>query len=482
MEVSPRDFKFRTIIDWFTWDLLLILYESLTQDDLDSEHVKLRILMTLSDVADSKPSSDTSPAVTLSRTNRHSYVTELLFRDYSKPRDQLWHRFNLPATDHRPAHTIQIHDEAITFLSSVLERRLTLAQNLKDKPTNLHQLFTALASHSRLHTDWNSVRVIREHDVQANNIEHNYFSQCAQQLELLIKQLGNNYSDISKRRREQYGPLWLIVNDCQTELPEEFSLFAVLDALPLALEPEFCIDQNVQKLLNRSVDALNERYKLLRSVGLTPQTWLERDYPSIAVLRDLKQLRTDSEAVLRCGQNNSLVSAYRHVFNEKLKSRQGKKFAGCNNFEAFAQTDFGQTLLKYSTLSLDQPIQDSGEPCTLSDVIPGTEFEDDLLHATFEQFDNDLDWVNYLINTRPELFDDVMRVFFQETIVLDQSLEGQTNDLPVLKNSHFKQLIRRHPLYQSLTGEQLVDRLMEQAQHIIEQGMRLADTEQLHVG
>ncbi len=176
MEIFPRGFKLRTIIDRFTWDLLLILRESLIADSFDPEHLKLQILMTLSDVLEKTVEIDSGSTNQSQRKSyRSSYVKHLLFRDFSTPKDLIWYSFDLPATKISPAQTIRIHDEAITYLSSVLERRLTLAQNLKEKPTNLHLLFTRFAIHSSRHPDWKSAQAIRHRDYQATNEDRLYY-------------------------------------------------------------------------------------------------------------------------------------------------------------------------------------------------------------------------------------------------------------------------------------------------------------------
>ena len=101
MEASLRGFKFRTIIDRFAWDLLLILRDSLVADSFDSDQAKLRILMTLSDVAEDGGEGDFQTNNTPSRpkSRRNSYVNNLLFRDFSAAKDTVWHSFYLPSTD-----------------------------------------------------------------------------------------------------------------------------------------------------------------------------------------------------------------------------------------------------------------------------------------------------------------------------------------------------------------------------------------------
>ncbi len=416
MDSNPRGFKFRTIIDNFAWDILRILREILVEKSFDTDHLKLRMLMTLSDVSDKRNKKGAEFKDRLpTKSHSHSYVKKLLFRDFSATKDTLWHTFHLPATEGDPACTINIHDEAITYLSSVLERRLTLAQNLKDKPTNTHALLEIWSQHSALHADWKSAHAHRQSNVQSENEDRSYFHDTAQKLAEQRSSLGLEYSEISHRRREQYGPIWLIVSDCRAEVPEELSLFNVLGALPLPLGSGFANEKTVQKSLVRVLDSLNERYKLLRSAGLPPYIWLDRTHPPIAVLRESKRLRTDADGYIKTGEAVDILSAYRKAFEARLKNENRKKLVGCTNFDEFAQTEFGMTMLKYFALSLEQSAAaGSDEELSLYDAIPGSDIDEDLSQSVFAKFDNDFDWVQYLIDTRPELFDDVMIVFFRK--------------------------------------------------------------------
>ncbi len=477
METIPRGFKLRTVIDRFAWDLLLILRETFIADSFDSEHVKLQILMTLSDVMEKTRKTDSEITfATQQKTYRSSYVKNLLFRDFSATKDSIWHTFHLPATNLNHAQTIRIHDEAITYLSSVLERRLTLAQNLKEKPTSLHLLFTCFSKHSSLHSDWSSAEAFRHQDCHPTHTDRSYFSASAKKLADHCSQLGINYGEISHRRREQYGSLWLRVGDCKTELPEELSLFNVFNVLPLALNAEFFNDSLLQKSLIRVLDSLNERYKSLRSAGLSPQIWLERSEPSIAVLRDLKQLRTEADAYLKSGHADTLNIAFRMAFNEKRVSEEKKKVAGCHSFDEFSQTEYGQTMLKYSALSLDQSNSNgSEEELSLYDAIPGSDFEENMMQSIFAKFDDDFDWVQYLIDSRPELFDEVTTMFFQQVIAMDYPVDGELDDQPLLKNQKFKDLINANPYYKNLNTDNLAEQLILKANKIIDQGICLSE-------
>lgn len=473
MQLNPRGFKFKTILDSFTWDLLLILNETLIADTVDMDTLKLRILMTLSDVQEqeSEPQSSSSH-----KPRRPSYVKNLLFRDFSAPKDTLWHSFHLPASGDIPACNIKLHDEAINYLTHVLERRLTLAQNLKEKPTNAHNLFVNFAHHSACHTDWQTAKVQRHRDNQSMQEEVPYFHDSTQRLIELRNRLGSDFGDISQRRREQYGPIWLVVKDCKAEMPEELSLFDNISALPLALNPEFMHDPELQKSLVRVLDSLNERYKLLRSTGLKPNKWLERTQPSISVLRELKRLRTEANVILKTGAVPTILSAYRLAFDQTLISEQRKKLAGCTHFEQFTQNEYGMDMLNYSALSLDQGSQaQADEELSLYEAIPGTDFEEEWLESLFSQFDQTQDWVQYLIKTRPELFDEVMTIFFCEVIGSNPAQEPISDKHSLLKDRPFRKLLQTHPHFQRVDESEWAEQLVERAANIIEKGIQLCE-------
>lgn len=471
VESHPRGFKIRTIIDCLAWDLLLILSDTLTQDSVDSDRLKLRILMTLSDVPDRK--QEVAQGVK-PRSFINSFVNKLLFRDYSVSTESVWHRFDLPETDESCARTVKIHDEAITYLFGVLERRLTLAQNLKDQPTNMHLLFECFSRFSQSHPIWNSVQIIRTIADTPPQQDTAYFRGCAQRLAEKRQILGTNFSEISQRRRKQYGPIWLVVGDCAAEIPEELSLFDVIDALPLSLKPEFLDEAKLQKCFIRVLDSLNERYKLLRSCGLKPQIWLGRNSPSIAVLRELKQLRTEAEKYLKTGKVTNMSLAYRQIFDNKLTLENHKKYAGSTTFDEFTRTEHGMAVLHYSTISLDQStLNGSGnEELSLYDAIADSDFDEDAIGTTLSKFNDDFEWLQYLIDSRPELFDEVMIVFFHQAIGTCQALDGDANDCPLLKDREFRALLKANSLYRNLTDDELVERLVQQAERIIDLGLQ----------
>ncbi len=233
-------------------------------------------------------------------------------------------------------------------------------------------------------------------------------------------------------------------------------------------------DAAVQKYLVRVLDSLNERYKLLRSTGLPPHTWLERTDPSIAVLRDLKQLRTDANEFLKTGESRSIVSAFCMAFDRKIAREGRKKLAGCRNFDEFTQTEYGMAMLKYAAISLDQSAAtDTEGDFRLHEAIPGSDFEEEMVQSLLARFGDNFDWIQYLIDSKPELFDEITIMFFKQAIGLDRPLDGAANDRPLLKNQKFKSLVNAHPRYKHLEMGELAEQLIEQANKVIDQGIRL---------
>lgn len=475
VETHPRGFKIRTIIDCLAWDLLLILRDALAKDTLDSDHLKLRILMILSDVTERTEKTESeSGSKYRQRFYTNSYTAKLLFRDYSVPNESNWHTFHLPENDEDCACTIKIHDEAITYLSSVLERRLALAQNLKHRPSNPHLLYETLSHFSTRHSTWQLARTNRHHNYQSAHEDRPYFSSVAQRLAEQRAKLATKFGAVSQRRRQQYGPIWLVVGDCVTEMPEELSLFNVFGALPLSLDAKFVGDPQLQKCFSRVLDSLNERYKLLRSCGLKPQIWLDRSGPSIAVLRELKQLRSEAEKLLKTGKVTTLHLSYHRAFNNKITSEKNLKYAGSTTFDELIQTEHGMAMLNYSTISLDQfTIMSSGnEELSLYDILPGTDFHENAIGTILERFDDDFEWVQYLIDSRPDLFDEVMTVFFHQAIGTCRPFDGEAKDRQLLNDPEFRALINSDPAYRNLSDDEMVERLVQQAERIIDRGLR----------
>ncbi|MCK5924202.1 MAG: hypothetical protein KAG66_24920, partial [Methylococcales bacterium] len=89
------------------------------------------------------------------------------------------------------------------------------------------------------------------------------------------------------------------------------------------------------------------------------------------------------------------------------------------------------------------------------------------------QFDQPQDWVQYLIETRSELFDEVMTKFFHEVIGVDHSLESVSDKHSLLKERSFKKLLQAHPDFKHVDENEWAEQLVERAAKIIEEGIQL---------
>ncbi|MGH6914343.1 MAG: hypothetical protein ACREH3_11635, partial [Geminicoccales bacterium] len=264
--------------------------------------------------------------------------------------------------------------------------------------------------------------------------------------------------------------IWLVRDECTAEVPEEMSLFDVVEATPVPLDPAFADDAEVQRILVRVLDALNERYMLLRACGLDPEVWHDRDEPSIARLREMKQLRRPAEELLRLAIETDNIEAYRRTFGD-LKGKT-KQFAGCASFDEFASTEHGMALLRYASLSLDEPIatDDEGDERALHESIADPNAEDVEDSVTRRLAAGQ--WVRLLIEHQPDWFDPLMRHFFLEVIGAGRPIHGAPGDPGVLRDAAFQQLIESYPELSVLDEGELAEGLCRRAEEIIKRGLR----------
>jgi len=444
MAKPVRGFQINTVLDRLALDMLGILEQCLIRAPLDRDRLHLAILLTLS---------------------RRLYVEGLLYRDYRLDRDSQWYRWTLP-----DGGAARIHEQAIVYLHKVLARRPKLARRLRDEPGNMQLLLALLCRYGPPRHDWQTVEIRRDPTLEAQGEAPDFLTPLALELAAQRARLGDGYSEDSRRRRGEYGPLWLIRGECRAEVPEEMALFDVLDALPLPLLAAFAEDPELQRMLVRVLDALNERYTLLRSCGLDPEVWHDRDEPSIARLRDMKQLRKPAEEMMRLGIEDDNVDAYRRAFNQ-LKGGE-KQFAGCATFDEFATTEHGMAMLRYASLSLDDVIGTDGEGEewarheTLADP-DAVDVEDAVTRRRAAG-----QWAQMLIDDRPDWFDPLMAYFFREVIGNERTIHGVPGDPGVLRDEEFKRLIESYPELNVLDEGELADQLCQRAEAIIKRGLR----------
>jgi hypothetical protein len=233
MAKPVRGFQINTILDRLALDMLGILEDCLTRTPLDRDRLHLAVLLTLS---------------------RRIYVDQLLYRDYRLDRNAQWYNWTLP-----DGSEARVHEQGIVYLHKVLARRPKLARRLRDEPGNMHLLLGLLCRYGPAHFGWRQTTVRRDTKLVASGEAADFVGHLALELAAQRARLAEDYSEDSKRRRSEYGPIWLIRGECTAEVPEEMSLFDVVEATPVPLEHAFVEDAALQRMLVRVLDALNQR-------------------------------------------------------------------------------------------------------------------------------------------------------------------------------------------------------------------------------
>ncbi|MEM7042222.1 MAG: hypothetical protein AAF543_05375 [Pseudomonadota bacterium] len=438
-----RGFKINTILDRLAVDMLGLLEKQLTAPSFDRDRYYLSILLTLS---------------------RKLYISQLLYRDFRAAGDQQWHRYQLPGNK-----TAKVHEQSLVYLHQVLMRRLKLAKRLKHEPGNMHVLLAQLARFGAKGDGWPNVELRRDQSMSSNEQDAEFQTPLAAALASQRRTLGDDFGDEARRRREEYGPLWLIRPPNAAEMPEEMSWFDVIDAAPVPLATAFTGDAETQKLVVRVLDSLNERYTLLRSCGLDPERWHERDTPSIAKLRDLKRLRQQAEDTLRQSIEDEAVRAYRRAFKDLAGS--GGQLAGFDSFDDFATSEVGMAMLRYPIQSLDDAIggDDDEDDRSRHDVLADEEAAD--IEERFARQEAAGDWVTRLIEDRPQWFDPAMRYFFEQVLGKGRPLYPEEGDEGVLFDPDFLALIDGDGELAGQNDEALAAALYRRAQKLIKRGL-----------
>ncbi len=443
MSKPVRGFQINTILDRLALDMLGILRECMTAAPVDMDRLHLAILLTLS---------------------RKVYVANLLYRDFRLSRDSQWYSWTLPDGSHA-----RINEQGIVYLHKVLARRPRLARRLRDEPGNMHYLLRLFCRHGPPGHGWETIEIRRDRTLEAQGEDPDFVGHLALVLAAQRERLGDTYGEESHRRRGEYGPIWLIRGRCTAEVPEEISLFEVIEASPVPLRAAFAEDHELQRMLARVLDSLNERYMLLRACGLDPDEWHDRDEPSIARLREMKQLRKPAEELLRLGIEDDNNQAYRRAFDELRGT--AKQFVGCATFDEFVTTEHGLAVLRYSSLSLDDPIgtDDEGEEWARHETIADPEADVGENYMRRRQAEQ---WIELLIEDRPDWFDDAMVYFFREVIGHGRPIHGAPGDPGLLSDPQFQRLVEADPALSVLDQGELAEQLYERAENIIKQGLR----------
>ncbi|MGI9500564.1 MAG: hypothetical protein ACR2P3_11025 [Geminicoccaceae bacterium] len=443
VDQAIRGFKINTILDRLAADMLGLLESHLTTARFDRDRFYLSILLTLS---------------------KRLYISQLLYRDFRAAGDQQWHRYEL--ADNKVA---KVHEQSIIYLHQVLMRRLKLAKRLKHEPGNMHLLLAQYARFGAKGEGWTAVELRRDASLSANEGADDFRVPLAEALAAQRAALGSGFGDEARRRREEYGPLWLIRPPNAAEMPEEMSWFDVIDAAPVPLAAGFTADVDTQRLVVRVLDSLNERYTLLRSCGLDPERWHERDTPSIAKLRDLKRLRRQAEDYLRQSIEDEAVRSYRRAFDD-LAGENGQ-LAGFDGFDDFATSEVGMAILRYPIQSLDDAVggDDDDDDRSRHDLLADENADD--IEERLARREAAGDWVSRLIEDRPGWFDPTMRYFFEQVLGQGRPLYPEEGDEGVMFDPDFLALIAGDDDLAGQDDEALAAALYRRAQKLIKRGL-----------
>jgi len=436
--------KPNTVLYRLAQDLLTIFKDTLTAeafdpaDPADREGLHLRILAQLS---------------------QPYYASKLLFRDFGKSHQETFHFLKdlsgkpLLGPDGKP---MLIADQAITYLYKVLHRRLGLAKvNVsRGKPTNMHELLTHLCRRGPSGWRWRQAEIQRSLAGKESRVENLAFARTKKALKNQINRLGKNYSAESWSAREQHGPYWLRVGDCVAEAPEELSLFHdVLEAVPKPLQAGFADDWDIRLYLLKVLESLNERYKLLRSCGFDPTDWLDRDSPSIPVLKEMTQLKTKARRFLQSHPMSTEAAAYEKAFEVLRNGRP--HYCGHRSFADFLATEEGSILIglpEGENWPTDEPDDFADDGDAVDDLDP--------LAALIDSMSDKLklkEQLKQLIITQPAIDQDPLRRFFFLEVIPER-----IGDRSLLENAQFLKLIVAHPEFAGLSAEQSYSKLIRE--------------------
>ncbi len=290
-------FKISRTLDRLVHDLLLILRDTLTDPNVD--------------LLRNKNDRNRLDFKVLERLSQPPYVNDLLWRNYATYGEEKGKRITPPKGE-----SFWLSFEADNYFRTVLQRRLGVANSLKGKPTSMHLLLQVACRFGSAEQGWPSVEIKRDKEQKPYGLDKIFFQRTAEALNRQRQELdreptrhrdceADDVNTIAQRERDNFGPLWLIVGDCATEIADELSLFYdVLQALPTPLRIEFAEDGNFQERLQKVLEPLNTRYGRLRSCGLDPKIWFDTSDLSIDVLKKIKEMR-DGVKILEALNNLS---------------------------------------------------------------------------------------------------------------------------------------------------------------------------------
>lgn len=422
--------------------------------------------------------------------SREPFRSELLFRDYSLKEEELWlipareapkaggendrgadsEDNEDPGAAEKPGQSPQsarIFRPALVYLSLVLSRRLALANNRLDQPTNMHVLFGSLAAHGAAEAGWSEVKVTRAKRpiVSLASSSSERIGRVWSVLKKQIARLGTGYGPVSARRRAKYGPFWLILSDVAAEMAEELSLWDCLAPLPVPLACD--LNEASRDQLCRVLESLNERYALLRSCGLDPEQWYDDAELSVSGLRDLQTLRKAVNARLAAPPDGSQATTPERAYADAFECirTDTHRPAGFATFEDFAESAVGQEMIHGCLVLLSTPLHMEGDDdLLLVSNLPAPVPESS---ATWPEHQVDRETaLRFVIGQCPGIRDNpVLAWFVDATLINGRSIHGGDG---VLADAEFRRLLddsRRYPTTDD-------DRLLTQLERDLSEAIR----------
>jgi len=421
--------------------------------------------------------------------SREPFRSELLFCDFDQDRESLWLRpvgegadpedpdadpdADAAAGPARAGAGAWVFKPAQEYLTLVLCRRLTLANNLMERPTNMHLLLRHLVAHGPAAQGWPAARVARLPGPPSSVPPPDFFEQCAKTLEKQVHRLGTRYGPISRERRAVHGPIWLSLPDCAAELAEELTLWDCLAATPVP--PARDLDDDLRDGLSRVLESLNKRYGLLRSCGLDPAQWPEDGAPgdagdeadlSVARLRQFQALRRAAEALLArdpAGRPLTREEAFAQAF--RVLQTDGKPCAGFATWKDFATSTVGERMIHRGPRSLDEALPGGadGGTFTLVEQLAAPEWDQDpdpetglMLTGPEAQLDRQSD-LAYVLEHCPGIRNNPVLDWFVRATLFDGRLIHGAGG--VLDDPGFRRLVDATARYPATDDEALLSAL-----------------------
>jgi hypothetical protein len=413
------------IVTSFAKQLSLILADYLTNPDLGNnrhplkDRIAVKLMMTLSEIK--------------------LYRDELLFRSYASHHDEIWLDYLLPGGDKQKLHT-----ESIFYVQTILGKRLTPVAKRKTLPTNLHYLLLMLCRYS-LDTNWLRTWIKRKKEPAAD-LHEAFFNPIAKILKrqcLGLKHMGT----LAVNNRERFGGLYLMVGQNSAEILPEYSLFDVIEIVPVPLNVAIKNPPAwYQPLLERILSSLNESYGLLRSCGLSPQLFW--DEMSIGKLRELKNLRKVADGYLKSGAHNNPYDAYKQVFSDL----QNMEIAGFSDFADFAGSKVGAGLLKTQFESIDSDEED--QPDYLNSIAATDCFSEDMK-----------DDLSDFLTSNASYFSPVTAYYFEQAVIEQRPTCGGAS---LFNDAEFIRLVAAEKAYAHLDADKLASKLSQKIESILD--------------